>query len=88
MANSKKVAALKYRTEEDQAPKIVAKGKGHVAEAILKKAEESHIPVYQDAKLAEQLERLEIGAEIPPYLYDVVAHVLIFVARLDQRMKR
>lgn len=83
----KKATALKYRSDENQAPKIIAKGKGHVAEAILSKGEESHIPVYKDKKLADQLEHLDIGSEIPPYLYDVVAQVLIFVAKLDQSTK-
>lgn len=87
MGETKKAAALKYRSNEDQAPRIIAKGKGYVAEAILNKGEESHIPVYKDKKLADQLEHLDIGTEIPPYLYDVVAQVLIFVAKMDQGAK-
>lgn len=85
MAKLKKAAAIKYNSETENAPKVIAKGKGYVAEAILKRGEAYDIPVYQDERLVEQLERLELGAEIPPYLYDLVAQVLVFIARMDQR---
>lgn len=85
MAKVKKAAAIKYNSTTENAPKVIAKGKGYVAEAILKRGEESEIPVYQDERLVEQLERLELGAEIPPYLYDLVAQVLVFIARMDQK---
>ncbi len=85
MAQTKKAAAIKYNYETEDAPKIIAKGKGYVADAILKRGEEAHIPVYQDARLVEQLERLELGTEIPPYLYDLVAQVLVFIAKMDQK---
>lgn len=84
MAETKKAAALKYHSDSDRAPKVVAKGKGHVAKAIISRAEENQIPVYEDPKLADQLEKLSLGEEIPPYLYDVVAQVLVFIARLDK----
>lgn len=80
----KKAAALKYHSDSDRAPKVIAKGKGHVAQAIIQRGEENEVPVYEDPKLAEQLERLSLGEEIPPYLYDVVAQVLVFIARLDK----
>lgn len=79
----KKAAALSYNIREDMAPKVVAKGKGYVAEAIIDKAEAAQIPVYQDEKLADQLNQLSVGADIPEHLYDVVAQVLIFIAKID-----
>lgn len=85
MARLKKAAALKYNPDAQDAPKVVAMGKGYVAEAILKRGSESNIPVYEDERLVEQLERLELGAEIPPYLYDLVAQVLVFIAKMDQK---
>jgi FlhB-like protein len=75
--------ALKYNPEEQIAPKVIAKGAGYVADAILKKGEESDIPVYKDEKLSQQLYNLSIGEEIPEELYELVAEVLIFIARLD-----
>lgn len=85
MANTKKAAALKYDSSEQNAPKVVAKGKGYIADAILKRGEENNIPVYKDQKLVDQLERLEVGTEIPAYLYDLVAQVLVFIAKMDQK---
>lgn len=75
--------ALKYNPEEQVAPKVIAKGAGYVADAILKKGEENDIPVYKDEKLSQQLYNLSIGEEIPEELYELVAEVLIFIARLD-----
>lgn len=70
----------------DVAPKILATGKGEVAERIIEAAKEHDIPFYQDNKLAQTLSKLQIGDTIPPELYDVVAEILVFVDDMD-RMK-
>lgn len=70
----------------DVAPKILAAGKGAVAERIIETAKEHDVPFYQDNKLAETLSKLEIGDTIPPELYEVVAEILVFVDDMD-RMK-
>lgn len=82
---SKTAVALAYEPG-DRAPKILAAGKGAVAERIIEKAKENDVPFYQDNKLAETLSKLEIGDTIPPELYDVVAEILVFVDDMD-RMK-
>jgi len=79
-----KAVALKYKPEYI-APKVVAKGRGYVAEKIIGKAEENEVPVYKDAALADELTRVEIGSHIPPELYEVVAQVLIFINELDKK---
>lgn len=80
----RKVAtALKYNSDEQRAPTLVAKGKGVVAENIINTAEKHDIKTYEDEKLSNQLFNLSIGDEIPPELYNVVAHVLAFIAELD-----
>lgn len=80
--NEKKAVALSYDIN-DTAPKVIAKGSGLVAENILKSAEKSDIPVYEDEKLAKMLTQLDIGDNIPPELYDIVAQVLVFITDLD-----
>lgn len=75
--------ALEYNPEED-APRVIASGRGVLAEKIIERAKESDIPVHRDDKLAETLSRLEIGEMIPPELYEVVAEVLIFVDAMDK----
>lgn len=80
----KEAAALKYSPEKDSAPKIIALGKGEAAEKILETAQENNVAIYQDAELAHTLNRLKIGDEIPPELYEVVAEVLVFISNLDR----
>lgn len=75
--------ALEYETG-DIAPKVIASGKGYVAEKILEKATEYDIPVHQDEKLAKSLEQIEIGEYIPQELYQVVAEVLVYVDAMDK----
>ena len=75
--------ALSYDPGED-APKVIATGKGVLAEKILDKAKEVDVPVYEDEKLAKTLSNLELGEMIPPELYGVVAEVLVFVDRMDK----
>ena len=75
--------ALEY-DPNDAAPKILAAGKGYLAEKIIEQAKEADVPLYQDEKLASTLSKLEIGDMIPPELYGVVAEVLVFVDRMDR----
>lgn len=82
---TKTAVALAYQPG-DMAPKILATGKGAVAERIIETAKENDVPFYQDNKLAETLSKLEIGDAIPPELYEVVAEILVFVDDMD-RMK-
>ena len=82
----KSAVALEY-DPSDEAPKIVATGKGVLAEKIIEKAKESNVPIHQDSKLAGTLSKLEIGDMIPPELYEVVeavAEVLVFVDAMEK----
>lgn len=79
--------ALKYDKEKDLAPKVVAKGKGIIAEHILEKAKEMNIPVQKDPSLTELLGKLDINQTIPDELYGVVAEVFAFIYKLDQNVK-
>ncbi len=87
MADDKKkvktAVALSYDPDDD-APKVVASGKGALAERIIEKAKEADVAVHRDDKLAETLSRLEIGELIPPELYEVVAEILVFVDAMDK----
>ncbi|MCX4268424.1 MAG: EscU/YscU/HrcU family type III secretion system export apparatus switch protein [Lachnospiraceae bacterium] len=79
----KQAIALAY-DPGDTAPRILATGKGALAEKILETAREADVPVYQDEKLAKTLAKLEIGDTIPPELYEVVAEILVFVDDMDK----
>ncbi len=79
----KQAIALEY-DPLDTAPKVVASGKGALAEKIIEKAKESDVPLHQDSKLANTLSKLEIGDYIPPELYEVVAEILVFVDEMEK----
>lgn len=79
----KQAIALEYDPSEE-APKVIASGRGVLAEKIIAKAKESDVPIHRDDKLADTLSRLEIGEMIPPELYEVVAEILIFVDSMDK----
>lgn len=81
----KTAVAIAYEPSED-APKVIASGRGYLADKIIERAKEADIPLHQNEKLAETLSKLEIGDMIPPELYEVVAEILVFVDRMD-RMK-
>lgn len=79
----KQAVALEY-DPSDTAPRVIASGRGILADRIIEKAKESNVPIHQDGKLADTLSRLEIGDMIPPELYEVVAEILVFVDSMDK----
>ena len=79
----KKAVALRYKTDDDNAPRVTAKGTGLIAEKIIEMARKHGIPIKDDPDLIEVLSRLDLNEEIPPELYVVVAELLAFVYRLN-----
>ncbi|MBY9081863.1 EscU/YscU/HrcU family type III secretion system export apparatus switch protein [Paenibacillus sp. HN-1] len=79
----KKAVALKYTPGETDAPVIIAKGRGYVAEEILKRAKEGGVTVQEDAALVEVLSKLDLDQQIPPELYQLVAEILSYVYQSD-----
>lgn len=76
--------ALKYEGAAMAAPKVVAKGAGHVAARIRELARQAGVPVMEDKPLARALYKaVEVGREIPFELYQAVAEVLAFVYRMN-----
>jgi flagellar biosynthesis protein len=86
MDKSPKAVALKYDEKKDRAPRVIAKGRGEIAEKIVAIAKENNVPLYEDKNLVQILEALDLKTEIPPELYRAVAEVLAFVYRLNGKM--
>lgn len=80
-----KAAALKYNRTSDNAPKVVAKGKGTSAENIIKIAKLHEVPIQKDEDLVELLSKVEIDKEIPPNLYRAVAEVFSFIYNVTRK---
>lgn len=84
-----KAVALRYNTDKDNAPRVLGKGQGKIAENIIKLANEHDIPIKEDADLVELLSKVDIDKEIPPNLYKAVAEVFTFLYKItnDKRGK-
>lgn len=80
--NQNKAVALKYDKDKNDAPKIIAKGKGILAEKIEYIARSNGIHISKDKYLAEELYKINVGSDIPEELYEAVAKILIFVYSL------
>ena len=81
--------ALKYEPGVMEAPKVVAKGAGFVAEKIREIAQRHDVPVVENKPLAQALFKMcEVGDLIPESLYKVVAEVLAYVYRLKGKVKQ
>jgi flagellar biosynthesis protein len=85
-ARRQRAIALRYKAQEEAAPKIVAKGAGLLAERILQIARENKIHIHEDPDLVTLLAKLEVNTPIPEELYRAVAEVLAVVYRLNKRM--
>ena len=66
-------------------PKISARGEDELAQAIIQLAIAHEVPVYENASLMKWLAQLDVGDEIPEYLYRVIAEILAFVYALEGR---
>jgi flagellar biosynthesis protein len=77
--------ALRYNEDREAAPRVLAKGRGKIAEKILDIAREQNIPVRDDPDLVEMLAKLDVGSLLPTELYPAVAEVLAFVYKQNQR---
>lgn len=82
----RKAVALRYDAAKDGAPKVVAKGAGHLAERILEVAREHGIVIHEDPDLLQTLAALDVDMEIPEALYRAVAEVLAFVYRTNRTL--
>ncbi len=75
----KKAVALRYDRQKEDAPRVVAKGQGKIAQKIIELAKAHDIPIKDDPDLIEVLSSLEIDEEIPSEIYVAVAELLAFV---------
>ncbi|MGQ9569997.1 MAG: flagellar biosynthesis protein FlhB [Thermodesulfovibrionales bacterium] len=74
--------ALRYKSDEMKAPKIIAKGAGFIAEKIVMIAREHGVPIVEDKPLARALYKLKIDSFIPEELYRAVAKILAYIYKL------
>ncbi len=78
----KSAVALAYG-QADAAPRVVAKGRGFLAEQIIARARESGVYVHQSSELVALLMQVDLDRHIPPQLYLAVAELLAWLYRLE-----
>jgi len=80
-----KAVALRYHPAIDNAPVVAAKGQGEIAQRIRELAKEYGIPVEENQYLANYLMALDLYEEIPTVLYPVIAEILAFIYRMNNK---
>ncbi len=77
-------AALAY-SEGKGAPRVVAQGRGVLAEEIIRRANEAGVHVHQSADLVALLMQVDLDSEIPATLYRAVAELLAWLYQLESQ---
>jgi len=78
--------ALYYQSKEMEAPKVVAKGAGYIAEKIVEIGRKHQVPLVENKPLAQLLYKtVELGRAIPSTLYQAVADILAYVYRIKNK---
>lgn len=86
LAHIKKAVALRYDQEQDAVPRVVASGRGQMADRIIATAKEHGVDVYEDPDLIEMLSKLKVDEFIPDKLFVAVAEVMAYVYRVNNRL--
>lgn len=80
--STREAIALAY-SQTDAAPRVVARGKGMVAEQIIARAKEHGVYVHESPELVALLTQVDIDEHIPPQLYLAVAELLAWLYRIE-----
>jgi flagellar biosynthesis protein len=83
-ANPLRSAAVLAYEEGDLAPRVVAKGRGQIADAIIERARRAGLYVHQSRELVSLLMQVDLDSHIPPQLYGVIAELLAWLYQLEQ----
>ncbi|WP_129125791.1 EscU/YscU/HrcU family type III secretion system export apparatus switch protein [Geomonas oryzae] len=85
-SDMKRAVAMVYNPDEAGAPRVIAKGAGISAEAMISLAREHGVYVHQSPELVSMLMQVDLDAEIPPELYQAVAELLAWLYQMDERL--
>ncbi|EMT52243.1 MULTISPECIES: EscU/YscU/HrcU family type III secretion system export apparatus switch protein [Brevibacillus] len=82
--NGPMAAVIRYDQENDFVPAVIAQGRGHLAEKIISMAKDNDIPLQEDSLLVKNLIDIDLGENIPPQLYSVVAEILLLIEEMER----
>lgn len=81
--------AIRYDTEQDESPILMAKGAEHIAEKIREKARDFEIPIIENKGVARTLySDVEVGENIPADLYQAIAEILVIVYEMEENKNK
>jgi flagellar biosynthesis protein len=83
--NGPTAAVIRYDESEEKAPKVVAQGSGHLAAKIMELAKEHDIAMQEDSGLLQNLLDIDLGENVPPQLYSVIAEILLFIEEMENQ---
>lgn len=81
--NGQSAAVIRYE-DEGSAPKVVAQGRGKVAQQMMELAKEHNVHLQEDSQLLSSLLDMDLGDNIPPQLYSVMAEILLLIEEMEQ----
>ena len=84
MGINKGAVALQWDSEIDDAPRLIAAGKGVLADRILALAEQADIPIVVKEPLVDVIISLKPGTEIPPQMFRLTAEIYAFLSKIDR----
>ncbi|OIJ20385.1 flagellar biosynthesis protein FlhS [Anaerobacillus alkalidiazotrophicus] len=84
MVTGPTAAVIRYDENSDKGPQVVAQGKGHVANQIIELAKKNNIHMQEDPMLVESLLDMDLGDNIPPQLYAVMAEILLLIEQMEK----
>lgn len=84
-ADERSLAVALAYAPGDAAPRVVAKGRGLIAEAIIARAREHEIYVHESPEMVSLLMQVDLDDRIPPQLYVAVAELLAWLYRIEQK---
>jgi len=79
----REAVALAYH-DGDRAPRVVAQGRGDIADEIIRRAREAGVFTYESRELIGLLMQVDLDAHIPPAMYIAIAELLAWVWRVEQ----
>ncbi|MGO0063606.1 EscU/YscU/HrcU family type III secretion system export apparatus switch protein [Brevibacillus fluminis] len=81
--NGPSAAVIRYDSATDRAPTVVAQGRGAIADKIISMARQHDIPLQQDSSLIGALIDMDLGDNVPPQLYSVIAEILLMLEEME-----
>ncbi|MGQ7243842.1 EscU/YscU/HrcU family type III secretion system export apparatus switch protein [Salinicola sp. V024] len=83
----RRAIAMAYSGERTDAPRVVAKGYGNVADRIIELGQQEGVFVHDSPELVALLMQVDLDARIPESLYQVVAELLVWIGQIDSAAK-